>query len=172
MNSFPDNHIDREILRSLDSQLDHLLALNESYWKQRARADWLAGGDSNTKFFHRKATIRKTKNRIDGIQSSSNEWISNPNEVRSIISNYFVDLFSTSNPSQRSIENALYGMEARISETMKAQLDAPYIDADIHEALFRTSPWKALGPDGIHAGFFQKNWDLLDLSLPSSASRF
>lgn len=34
----------------MEAQLDHLLELNETYWKQRSRADWLLGGDRNTNF--------------------------------------------------------------------------------------------------------------------------
>lgn len=46
-------------IRKMESELDHLLALDESYWKQRSRMDWLANGDINTKFFHHKASTRR-----------------------------------------------------------------------------------------------------------------
>lgn len=46
--------------------LNQLLDLQEHYWHQRARVDWLAR-DRNTSYFHRRANRRKQKNYIWGI---------------------------------------------------------------------------------------------------------
>lgn len=32
---------------------------------------------------------------------------------------------------------------------------------EVRDALFQMKPWKALGPDGYHAGFFHKHWSLV-----------
>jgi hypothetical protein len=37
----------------------------EIMWRQRARVQWLAEGDKNTKFFHHKANYRRKKNKIE-----------------------------------------------------------------------------------------------------------
>lgn len=50
------------MVKNLESQLDHLLEVNEAYWKQRSTADWLVGGDRNTKFFHHKSSSRRHHN--------------------------------------------------------------------------------------------------------------
>lgn len=62
-------------IRSLEHQLNHFLSLEEYYWKQRSRADWLQGSDKNTKFFHHKASSRRRNNFIRGILSDQNEWV-------------------------------------------------------------------------------------------------
>ncbi|XP_073355348.1 uncharacterized protein [Aegilops tauschii subsp. strangulata] len=37
----------------------------EILWRQRSRIQWLMEGDNNTAFFHRKASARRRKNRVD-----------------------------------------------------------------------------------------------------------
>ena len=45
-----------------------------------------------------------------------------------------------------------------ISGDEVSSLQAPVSDREIFEALKSLKPYKALNPDGIHAGFFQRFW--------------
>lgn len=51
----------------LSGKLDSLLNEEHAYWKQRAKVNWLKDGDRNTRYFHRKSSNRKTKNRLQGL---------------------------------------------------------------------------------------------------------
>lgn len=48
---------------------------------------------------------------------------------------------------------------------MLNMLSAPITRDDIHVALFDRNPLKALGPDGLHATFFQHHWDVIGDSI-------
>ena len=52
------------VINGLEKQLESALGVEERYWKQRARIDWLKSRDQNTHFFHSKASARKVRNRI------------------------------------------------------------------------------------------------------------
>lgn len=84
-------------IRHIERQIQNFLLEEEMYWKQRSRADWLKGEDKNTKFFHAKASARRRKNRIEGIEDRMGNWLNDKEEVEKIFCEYFQDLFTTSN---------------------------------------------------------------------------
>jgi hypothetical protein len=51
----PDNN-DLEQIHLMESNLDNLLKHEETWWAQRAKANWLQQGDMNTRFFHYKSS--------------------------------------------------------------------------------------------------------------------
>ena len=73
--------------------MDELLQKQEIYWAQRFRITWLKHWDKNTKFFHAKATQRRRKNHIKGIQNAQGQWVENLEEVVEVASAYFDNLF-------------------------------------------------------------------------------
>ncbi|XP_042944963.1 uncharacterized protein LOC122278791 [Carya illinoinensis] len=46
----------------------------EIMWRQRLKSLWLKEGDSNTRFFHNKATQRRKKNWIEGLRGENGDW--------------------------------------------------------------------------------------------------
>lgn len=74
-------------------ELDRLLALEEYYWKQRSRSEWPRGGDRNTKFFHSKATQRRNKNLIKGLEDANGVWVSDKGDIVNELENYFSEIF-------------------------------------------------------------------------------
>lgn len=93
------NQVDGEEIRRLESQMNVLLMDEEIYLKQRSRADWLKEGDKNTKFFHAKASARKRKNKIWGIENSHGSWLKEKEKIESEFYNYFQELFTSTNPT-------------------------------------------------------------------------
>lgn len=100
----------------------------------------MAAGDCNTSYFHRRANRRKQKNFIRGVLSSDNLWISEPNQVSSLLKNYFQNLFISTSPSEDIIEQANHSILNCISPVIAESLDAPFSADEVKNALFDMKP--------------------------------
>lgn len=60
----------RQVRQTLNSWLD----MEEVMWKQRSRNNYLKEGDRNTSFFHTKASNRKQRNWIQGLEDENGIW--------------------------------------------------------------------------------------------------
>lgn len=75
-----------------------------------------------------------------------------------MITAYFNDIFSSTNPSPECIEAALMGIDTLVMPEMNNDLLRPFKEEDVKEAIFSMGPIKALGSDGFPALFYQKYW--------------
>ena len=90
----------------------------EIYWKQRSRADWLKEGDKNTKFFHSKASSRKRKKKIRGIETERGNWTKDEREVEKEFCDCFAGLFKSSNPTHEQLEATLASSVPKVLDEM------------------------------------------------------
>ncbi|KAK3204446.1 hypothetical protein Dsin_018492 [Dipteronia sinensis] len=65
-----------ESIHQIEAQLDSALEIEERYWRQRSRIEWLKCGDRNTRFFHMKASVRQARNKIKGLFGNGGQWYS------------------------------------------------------------------------------------------------
>lgn len=66
--------------------MEILVKEEEAYWCQRSRIAWLGKGNNNIKFFHAKASLRRKKNTILGIEHNRGVWQTEHSKVEEIIS--------------------------------------------------------------------------------------
>ncbi|XP_021747551.1 uncharacterized protein LOC110713405 [Chenopodium quinoa] len=74
--------------RKIVKEISALLHV-EVYWRQRSRVLWLAAGDRNSSFFHRKANQRRQKNVINSLVTEDGERRDDTEGVCEIAVDYF-----------------------------------------------------------------------------------
>jgi hypothetical protein len=64
-------------------------------WRQRARIQWLAEGDRNTRFFHQKASRRRSKNAITRLARQDGTVTEDVEELKSMTTTFYQNLYSS-----------------------------------------------------------------------------
>ena len=147
--------------KRVGDELESLLLIDEHYWKQRARVDWLKGGDKNSAYFHSRALRRKSRNTIRGIQNEAGEWVTSEREVRDVFERYFLGIFSSNGASEEEFRMITCEDVRSLSEAQREFTCEEFSGEEVEKALFSMGPRKAPGPDGFHAIFFQKFWKIV-----------
>ncbi|GMP63610.1 hypothetical protein CsSME_00025233 [Camellia sinensis var. sinensis] len=80
----------------LIDQYNEVLYQEEILWFQKSRSKWITQGDRNTKFFHLLTLTKRRKRKIDVLKGENGVWVENPNALKLMVSNYFINLFTHS----------------------------------------------------------------------------
>ena len=117
----------------LRRELNILLDKESRMWRQRARTQWVAKGDKNTRYFHGVATQRKRRNFIKGKKDSEGAWQTNEDVVSGIFVEFYTRLFTQSQP--HDLDRVLEGVKRVVTLDMNAELLKPYTVEEIDTAI-------------------------------------
>ena len=117
----------------LKKEINDLLSKEEKMWKQRSRALWLHEGDTNTRYFHSRATHRFKRNKIEALENSRGDHCVDENGIANILVDFYQNLFASSSPNQ--IEEALEATPMVVREEMNLELVSPFEKAEVNMAL-------------------------------------
>lgn len=148
-----------ETQKEIMVRLELMLEQEEIHWFQRARVNWLKQGDRNTSFFHNFATKRRKKNTIKGLLDANGNRQEDGAAMCNIVQTYFQELFNSEvgDPDP----HVLSDVQRSVTQEMNTGLLAPFTYEEVKKALFQIGDFKAPGPDGMHAVFYKRFWDLL-----------
>ncbi|MBA0855473.1 hypothetical protein Goshw_014375, partial [Gossypium schwendimanii] len=94
--------------------LNFEIEMDECYWEQRARINWLKLGDRNTTVFHKQTTQKRKQNLIHKMQFEEGRETEEIKEMKEIARSYFMKLFSVGR--QDNYEKILLGFDKCVSE--------------------------------------------------------
>ncbi|XP_042962598.1 uncharacterized protein LOC122296867 [Carya illinoinensis] len=139
-------------------EVQNWLERDEIMWKQQSRVAWLRKGDSNSQFFHSRASLRRRKNRIYHLKDAGGIWREEV-QMETLIVDYFQNLFS--NTDSGDMAEVLSGVEGKVTDQMNVLLTRPYVAEEVEAAVKQMHPSKAPGPDGMSLVFFHKYWNVI-----------
>lgn len=146
-----------------------LLEKKEVYWKQRAKQFWLREGDKNSRFFHKYASGRKRHNQLKRLKDREGNWHESKEEIKHIITEYFSDLFKSSQPTEKLTERERV---ETVTEEQNQELLLPVTSKEVKCAVFSMHPDKSPGHDGLNPGFFQAYWHIVGADIVKFCQQF
>jgi hypothetical protein len=133
-----------------------LASLERSIVRQRTRFRWLREGDASTAFLKIHAAHRRQKNHIFQLHDAGLP-VSEDAGMARLAYEHFSSIFGSHTPRDSTID--LGAIDHPIFDM--SDLDAPFSEQEIWEAVKRLPAGKAPGPDGFTAEFLRACWDII-----------
>lgn len=140
----------------LRTKLDNTLKQEEMLWFQQSREELIKLRDRNTKFYHVATRIKKIRNNSILIVFDEGERVQDKNTAKNMVISYFSAIFThENNDSMQEVRPSRFLV---LFEQECNELYRTFTANDIKCAMHDMSPFKAPGPKGFHARFYQKQW--------------
>lgn len=133
----------------------HISGLEEQFYYQKSRVQWLGFGDRNSRFFHRVTQSRNVRNTIRKIVTPDGTILTFLQDIKRDASAHF-EAFLNGSPKRapcatHEVISELVDHHCSSEDTRK--LMQPIQDDEIKEVLFSMPCNKASGPDGFPMEF-------------------
>ncbi len=145
----------------LKIRFDEISLQEEIRWKQRSRVHWLKAGDSNTKFFHLRASARKAKNFISLLNTGS-RTLSDHGSIASYLFDYFVHHLGSKAGDGTHLDLRTLLPDDSLN---LLGLEDPFTEDEVKFAVLSLAPDKAPGPDGFPLLFYHCFWSCIKVDL-------
>ncbi|CAN1239055.1 LINE-1 retrotransposable element ORF2 protein [Linum grandiflorum] len=161
-----------KLIRSLESDLEQALRSEDSYWKTKARNQWLSQGDRNTKYFHRIASFHRNKMHIGKLKTDEGTFLTSEEDKQLLAVNYFKRLFSSDIPPGFFPVHLCPSLSKSVSKTQNDALIRQVSFQEIKQAVFSLGPNQAPGLDGFTGTFYREYWKYIHPDLCGAVRSF
>ena len=135
-----------------------ILMQKEEFWALKSRINATFFGDCNTSFFHVSTVVRRHRNKIRCIKDAVGNWLTEENEVKEYIRSGFKNLYTTKLRWSTKFSDVSNFSWCYLTDEDRARINYDVTVEEIRASLWALKPFKAPGPDGLHAGFYQHFW--------------
>lgn len=152
------------ILKStLRKELEVVLAQKEILWFQKSRRDWISIEDRNTTFFHRKTISRRRRCKVEAIKNNEGQWLYDKEDIKNHVVHYFTELFKFDGGD--FINYPISSIFPTMDDNLMSEIAQSVDDGEVRSTIFGMHPLKAPGVDGLHALFYQSQWNTVGNSV-------
>jgi hypothetical protein len=144
-----------------------LAAVERCRRKQASRVNWIKAGDACTRFFHLKMSARRRRKYIYSLKRQDGSLAWDHHDKEEIIHEYFSNVLGRKEPRSRTLDWDKLGM-SRIQELPGLELDRPFTEQEIENAVKCLPNGKAPGPDGFTNDFYKSCWDVIKYDIISA----
>ena len=109
------------------------------------------------KYFHQSTMARRRRNHILALKNSNGEWVHEADDIKQMVQEFFISLYCEELDVSRGFPS--------VSQYDWQMIHSPIFVEEIKATLFSMGPLKAPFPDGLHAVFFQSQWEVVGESL-------
>lgn len=106
---------------------------------------------------------RRKHNRIETLRDNHRVWITNQDVLKNVTMSFYKNLHTEE--SVVTERYVLHGCFPSLPLEWITNLNKLINDKEIHTTLFDMKPWKAPTIDGLHVGFFQSQWLIVENSI-------
>ena len=109
-------------------------------------------------------------NHIKCLQDDTGAWQDDPQKIKELVVDYYQHLFSEECATNQAGQPRAAEFPS-LSPTFLRELEKPFTREDVQLALQGMHPYKAPGPDGFQAVFFQRYWHIVEGEVCSTVLR-
>ncbi|KAK4383871.1 Transposon TX1 uncharacterized protein [Sesamum angolense] len=130
--------------------------------QQRAKTQWMKGGDQCSRVFFRKVAIRRAYKRIFHISDEAGNTFTEPHDISNEFVAYYQRLLG-GDRTDRAMNLRYLRPWARhiVTDEEASLLTRPITKDDVKTAVFDIEEDRAPGPDGYTLGFFKAAWPVV-----------
>lgn len=141
-----------------------LRIIEEAYFKQKSRVNWLKERDQNTTYFYRMFRSRVSYNSIRSFLLPNGELITDPMAMSLIAINQFQSILRPQHQHRSLVLTSSTWFHSlsqfRLQPADQALMCSIPSQEEITSIILKLNPNKAPGLDGLTSGFYKAAWNV------------